>query len=357
MVQGTVRTTVVNTLKLDPVKFPDYATAYANLKTGQIDAWVAPSQQAEGAVKPGDGVRSPRIRSASTTSLAWAVGKPAETGGCAQLGLDAIIADGTYAKLYTDWVPRTACGLDPRQQGSRETRPARHRRHRPRQRRRQEDDTGTRRAPRAVERHLLQLGPLQRNRSRTCSRPACPTLLLLALVSGVLGTLLGLLLAVAGISRSRWLRWPARIYTDIFRGLPAVVVILIVGLGIGPVVSDVSATIHYWLGAVALALLAAAYIGESSLRYPERRGRAAGGLACDRLLLRTSMRLVVIPQGVRRVLPALMNQFISLIRTARWCISWVCWPASANCSPSAATSTRRRATCRRWSPRVWCICC
>ena len=39
---------MVNTLGLDPVKFPDYNTAYANLRTGQIDAWVAPSQQAEG---------------------------------------------------------------------------------------------------------------------------------------------------------------------------------------------------------------------------------------------------------------------------------------------------------------------
>lgn len=55
VVQGTVQDDyVVNTLKLDPVKFPDYNTAYANLKTGQIDAWVAPSQQAEGAITPGD---------------------------------------------------------------------------------------------------------------------------------------------------------------------------------------------------------------------------------------------------------------------------------------------------------------
>ena len=39
--------------------------------------------------------------------------------------------------------------------------------------------------------------------------------------SAVLGTVLGMLVAVMGLSRSRWLRWPARIYTDIFRGLPA----------------------------------------------------------------------------------------------------------------------------------------
>ena len=38
----------VDTLHLQPVKFPDYNTVYASLKTRQIDAWVAPSQQASG---------------------------------------------------------------------------------------------------------------------------------------------------------------------------------------------------------------------------------------------------------------------------------------------------------------------
>ena len=55
VVQGTVQEAyVVDTLHLDPVKFPDYNTVYASLKTRQIDAWVAPSQQAQGTVQPGD---------------------------------------------------------------------------------------------------------------------------------------------------------------------------------------------------------------------------------------------------------------------------------------------------------------
>ena len=52
----------------------------------------------------------------------------------------------------------------------------------------------------------------------------------------MIGLLLGMALAVAGISRARWLRWRARVYTDIFRGLPEVVIILLIGLGVGPVV-------------------------------------------------------------------------------------------------------------------------
>ncbi len=51
VVQGTVQEAyVVDTLGLDPVKFPDYNTLYGSLKTRQLDAWVAPSQQAVGTV-------------------------------------------------------------------------------------------------------------------------------------------------------------------------------------------------------------------------------------------------------------------------------------------------------------------
>ncbi len=61
VVQGTVQEAyVVDTLHLEPVKFPDYNTVYASLKTRQIDAWVAPSQQAQGTVQPGDPARDRR---------------------------------------------------------------------------------------------------------------------------------------------------------------------------------------------------------------------------------------------------------------------------------------------------------
>mgnify|MGYP002652321331 CR=1 FL=1 len=56
------------------MKFPDYATAYANLKSGQIDAWVAPSQQAEGAVRPGDGTAIVENTFSLNNFVAWAVG-------------------------------------------------------------------------------------------------------------------------------------------------------------------------------------------------------------------------------------------------------------------------------------------
>ncbi|AOW94002.1 amino acid ABC transporter permease [Rhodococcus sp. WMMA185] len=319
VVQATQQDDYVrNTLGLDPVEFPDYATLYANLLSGQIDVWVAGSPQAEGIVEPGDPMSIVQNSFIPDNVAAWAVAKENQPLiDALNSGLDAIIADGTWAQLYSDWVPRplpegwkpgskaapmpdlpdfeALAALNP--QPTTETPAAQ-----PKSTLQQLRDTFfdwdlyTRAFP-----DLLKTG--------------LPNTLILAFVSGVVGTILGMLLAMAGISRTRWLRWPARVYTDIFRGLPAVVIILIVGLGIGPVVRGLTGNNPYWLGALALSLLASAYIGEifrAGIQSVE-----PGQLEASRALgfsYRRSMALVVVPQGVRRVLPALMNQFISLIK-------------------------------------------
>ncbi len=140
--------------------------------------------------------------------------------------------------------------------------------------------------------------------------------LILALASGIIGTILGMVLAIMGISRNRLLRWVARIYTDIFRGVPAVVIILLIGIGLSPIYRQLTgSTSPFPMGILALSLMAAAYIGEifrSGIQSVEK-----GQLEASRALgfsYRSSMQLVVVPQGVRRVLPALVNQFISLIK-------------------------------------------
>ncbi|MBO1266783.1 amino acid ABC transporter permease [Arthrobacter cavernae] len=143
-----------------------------------------------------------------------------------------------------------------------------------------------------------------------------PNTLLLAVSSGVLGCILGMVLAVMAISRNPVLRWLSRIYTDVFRGVPAIVTILLIGIGLGPIVRQLTGSTNpFPLGILALTLMAAAYIGEifrSGIQSVEK-----GQLEASRALgfgYSASMRLVVIPQGIRRVLPALVNQFISLIK-------------------------------------------
>ncbi|WP_329053909.1 amino acid ABC transporter permease [Amycolatopsis sp. NBC_01488] len=139
--------------------------------------------------------------------------------------------------------------------------------------------------------------------------------LILSVSSALIGTVLGMLLAVLGLSTKWWLRWPARVYTDIFRGLPAILTILLIGQGLGTLARDVVGTNPYPMGILALSLIAAAYIGEifragiQSVDKGQLEASRALGMSYTK-----SMLLVIIPQGVRRVLPALVNQFIALVK-------------------------------------------
>ncbi|CAH2394738.1 amino acid ABC transporter permease/ATP-binding protein [Mesorhizobium ventifaucium] len=139
--------------------------------------------------------------------------------------------------------------------------------------------------------------------------------LILAVASTLFGTLIGIVLAVMGISENRPLKLLARVYTDIFRGLPAIVTILIIGQGFARLGRDLFGPSPYPLGILALSLIAGAYIGEifrAGIQSVER-----GQIDATRTLGMTygqGMRLVVIPQGIRRVLPALVNQFIGNVK-------------------------------------------
>jgi polar amino acid transport system substrate-binding protein len=319
VVQGTVEESyVVDTLHLQPVKYPGFATVYASLKTRQIDAWVAPGTLAANVMHPGD----PAVVVAHTYSpgnfVAYAVAQENQPLiDALNSGLDAVIADGTWARLYSQWVPRnTPPGWKP---GSRAAaapgRPAL--------------------APLAPRQNRPPVGPaapkstfarlrdsffdwdLYRQAIPTLFTTGLPNTLILTVSASVIGLAVGMVLAMAGISHTRWLRWPARVYTDIFRGLPEVVIILVIGMGVGPLVGDLTNNNPFPLGIAALGLTAAAYVGEilrSGIQSVD-----PGQLEASRALGFTysaAMRLVVVPQGIRRVLPALVNQFISLLKAS-----------------------------------------
>jgi polar amino acid transport system substrate-binding protein len=321
VVQGTVQEAyVVDSLHLDPVKFPDYNTVYASLKTRQIDAWVAPSQQAQGTVQPGDSAEIIENTFSLDNFVAYAVAKENKPLiDALNSGLDAVIADGTWSRLYSDWVPRELPpGWKP---GSKAAQPpklpdfaavaASHQ---------GEPAASSAAQPKST---LSQLADsfldwdLYKQSVPVLLKTGLPNTLILTVCASVIALVLGIGLAMAGISTARWLRWPARIYTDIFRGLPEVVIILLIGLGVGPIVGGLTGNNPYPLGIAALGLMAAAYVGEifrSGIQSVE-----AGQLEASRALgfsYPTSMRLVVVPQGIRRVLPALVNQFISLLKAS-----------------------------------------
>src|ERR1700742_4457450 len=319
VVQGTVQEAyLIDTLHLQPVKFPDYNTVYASLKTRQIDAWVAPSQQALGTVQPGDPAQIVENTFSLDNFVAWAVAKENQPLiDALNSGLDAVIADGTWSRLYSDWVPRA---LPPGWKPGSKAVPAPQLPDFAAFAAENQKPATTAAAPKST---LSQLKDsflnwdLYRQAIPDLLKTGLPNTLILTVSAAMIGLVLGMALAVAGISGSRWLRWPARVYTDIFRGLPEVVIILLIGLGVGPVVGGLTGNNPYPLGIAALGLMAAAYVGEifrAGIQSVE-----AGQLEAARALgfsYPSSMRLVVVPQGIRRVLPALMNQFISLLKAS-----------------------------------------
>lgn len=139
--------------------------------------------------------------------------------------------------------------------------------------------------------------------------------LVISIWATVIGVVLGMIIAIMGISPSRWLRVPARIYTDIFRGLPAILTILLIGQGFARFSQQVFGPSPYPLGILALSLIASAYMGEifragiQSVDRGQLEACRALGMSYGK-----AMRLVVVPQGVRRVLPALVNQFIAIVK-------------------------------------------
>lgn len=127
------------------------------------------------------------------------------------------------------------------------------------------------------------------------------------------GLVLALLRGLPGLAAAP-LRWFAIAYIDFFRGLPSLVVIFLVGFGMPitgiPPFSDLSI---FTLAAIALTLVYGAYVAEvyragiESIHPSQSAAGRSLGLSAGK-----TMRFIVLPQAVRRVLPPLLNDFIGL---------------------------------------------
>jgi polar amino acid transport system permease protein len=139
--------------------------------------------------------------------------------------------------------------------------------------------------------------------------------LVIAALSLLLGLLAGLALAMLLISARWWLRVPARIYVDIFRGLPAIVTVSLIGIGLPSAGVRPFGQSPMGYAILAVGLINAAYIAEifrSGIQsVPPGQAEAGRSLGMSHL---TTLMLVVVPQGIRNVLPALANQFIVAVK-------------------------------------------
>lgn len=138
----------------------------------------------------------------------------------------------------------------------------------------------------------------------------------LTIVCAVCILVLGLFLAICRTLRSPVmfpLRLFATVYTDVFRGLPLILVLLLLGLGLpGLRLQGMPGGVIFY-GGLALVLSYSAYVAEvfragiESVHPSQRAAARSLGLTQTQ-----TMRHVVLPQGMRRVVPPLMNDFVSL---------------------------------------------
>jgi polar amino acid transport system permease protein len=109
------------------------------------------------------------------------------------------------------------------------------------------------------------------------------------------------------------LRALAIVYTDIFRGVPTILVIAMLGFGVPALQIQGLPTSEFFWALVALVLVYSAYVAEvyrAGIQsvHPSQEA-AARSLGLTR---RQTLRFVVVPQAVRRVIPPLLNDFIGL---------------------------------------------
>jgi polar amino acid transport system permease protein len=128
--------------------------------------------------------------------------------------------------------------------------------------------------------------------------------------------IVGLVIALARTSRSPAL-FPLRalsvLYIDIFRGIPTILMVYLVGFGIPALELNGVPSDPVLLGGFALTLSYGAYVAEvyrAGIESIDDRQRAAA-LAVG-LTQTQTMRHVVVPQAVRRIAPPLLNDFIAL---------------------------------------------
>ena len=145
--------------------------------------------------------------------------------------------------------------------------------------------------------------------------------LIIAAFSVLLGTILGTLMATMRMGKILPLKWLAVAYIEFIRGTPLMVQLMFIFYGlpmIGVKIPDIS-----WIpnfsrfaaGIVAMSMNSCAYVAEvirsgiQAVDYGQTEAARSVGFSSGE-----AMRLVVLPQAIRNILPALGNEFVTVIK-------------------------------------------
>ena len=143
----------------------------------------------------------------------------------------------------------------------------------------------------------------------------------LTAITAVLGLALGTLLALARLSTVKWLSYIAKLYIDLMRAVPLVLVLFWFFLLMPEVLKIAFGLDHpVMIGAnltaiITFVLFEAAYFAEIMRAGIQSIGRgqffAATGLG---LTYGQTMRYVILPQAIKNILPAIANEFVTIIK-------------------------------------------
>ena len=143
----------------------------------------------------------------------------------------------------------------------------------------------------------------------------------ISVIATIAGIIIGVIGGLTRISSNPALKWLTICYVELIRGSPLMVQILIWYFVLGTVINDMLAAYGlgrlpaFWYGAASLACFAGAYVTEivragiQSIHRGQTEAARSLGMSYTQ-----SMRHIILPQALRRILPPLAGQFISLIK-------------------------------------------
>jgi polar amino acid transport system permease protein len=137
--------------------------------------------------------------------------------------------------------------------------------------------------------------------------------LYLAVVSCILSVFGGLILGLLSISKLRWVRWPAVLFINAVRGLPLLMVIFWMYFLLPVLLGKTTPESHTVI--MGLTLFTSAYMSQIVKAGIEGipKGQTEAAISTG-LKPWQAMFYVVLPQGLRNMIPSFVNQFVSLIK-------------------------------------------
>lgn len=142
--------------------------------------------------------------------------------------------------------------------------------------------------------------------------------ILLSVIAAILSMIIGMVVALPGMSSNRWIRLPSRTYIEFVRAIPLLPMLFWVFYGLPVVLKSIGIEISidaFWGAILTLAISDSAFTAEiyrsgiQSINKGQTEAAKTIGLNYSQ-----TMRYVILPQAIRRILPPLANQFIYIVK-------------------------------------------